>query len=223
VIQHYASPEKEIERDEVCFILDAINKVVEDKAYRLDAYTRQLQSGANTHTLEEIVAPIRQITFLARAIMEIFNELFKETNIKFGVGIMSVKDKMPIQWECYHPYGNGQREPVDFLKNPESTIMHAINERKPILIEDVSKELLKPEGTRQYVEIGSQDEGSQLCYPLINPLTEQVVYVIAIKGNTECCLLERYMPIYEWVICHFIPRIHLEHSFLTVMKKGETL
>lgn len=224
-IEHYSRPEKEVGRDEVNAILRSVNVVVGDKMKRFSVQAKSVldKPHIDARTIfENITQPTQQIGLLVSALRGAF-EFIDQSGALFRVGLLIITDGSPTEWAHFDPAERPPRTPANDLGHPGSTVMHAIRAKAPVVVEDIAKELnKKTKDKRRYLKCNTREgeDGAQLCYPIIHPATGRVEYVITIAGDKKCCLLERHLALYEWIIEHYALRIALEHSLLILKGKS---
>lgn len=224
-IEHYSKPEREINRDDILFLLNAIGIVVGDKMIR---FSDQAKASISRTTINpqqiffEITKPEQQINLLITALRTCFEHI-DQTDSYFRVGLLLIKDDKPHDWACFAPAERPPRTTATELSHPGSTVMRSIQAKTPILVEDIAKELkIKNKDNRRFLKCNTREgeDGSQLCYPIIHPATNKIEYVITIAGDKKLCLEEKHLPLYKWLIDHFAMRVSLEHSLLLIKGKA---
>ena len=224
-IEHYSKPEREINRDDILFLLKSIGIVVGDKMKRFSTLAKANISKTTINPQQiffELTLPEQQISLLISALKATIEHI-DQTNSFFRVGLLLIKDDKPHAWAYFDPAERPPRTDAKDLSNPRSTVMQSIKAKTPVLVEDIAKELkIKNKENRRFLKFNTVDgeDGSQLCYPIIHPATGKVVYVITVAGDKKLCLAEKYLPLYTWLIDHFAMRISLEHSLLLIKEKA---
>ncbi|HFD31104.1 MAG TPA: hypothetical protein ENJ28_00120 [Gammaproteobacteria bacterium] len=227
-ISAYSKPARNIEVNELLAILKAINLVVGDKCKRMSDEAKKILSKTTVcpaTTFTNITRPDQQIPLLIAGIKSVF-EYMDQANTIFRIGLLRIIDNKPTEWIAFEPASNPPRTPAQNLSVPSSTVMHSIKNKSIITIQDIQSELSKRnKDKRRFVKSNTQpnDQGSQLCYPIVHPATGNVEYVITIAGNKKDCLIEKHTELYAWVIEHFSLRISLEHSLLVMKEKSNEL
>lgn len=220
----YSKPEREIGRDDLHVILKTLNIVVGDKMKRFAKRVKLVVDQRNLNggnIFQEITQPTQQIGLLVSALRGAF-ESIDQTNALFRVGLLTVKNGKPEEWAHFDPAERPPRTTPEQLSCVGSTVMRCIKAKSSVLVEDIAKEItVKSKKNRRYLKCNTKDgeNGSQLCYPIIHPTTGKIVYVITIAGNKKCCLPEKHLPLFEWIIEHYALRINLEHS-LFILKEN---
>ena len=223
LIDHCSKPNRELSREDILSILKSIEPVVDDKSRRFEKYARDLIKGRTVlgeKTFSEITQPEQQISLLIAALKSAL-EYIDKTNASFRIGIVIVNDNIPSGWGFYVPQEQQPSLTLEQLKDPRTTIMHAINDRNMVIVEDIVKEIQNPKP--RYLKNGSHHptNGSLLCYPIIHPVTQQIEYVLTIAGDQKGCLAEKHAPLYSWVLRYYVSRIQLEHSLLIIKQFPE--
>lgn len=223
-IKSYAKPEKELDVGDMVAILEALDIVVGDKAKRMGMEAKRLSQVAGVcgvKTFRQVTRPDQQIPLLIRGIRGVFEFMDTEKTI-FRVGLLRIEEGKPVDWYSFDPASHPPRTQAIALKAPTSTVSQCIKSRSIVVVDDIQKELSKKtKKQRRFVRGNTQDDdqGSQLCYPLIHPATGKVEYVVTIAGNRTNCLVARHSELYAWVISHFAVRLSVEHSLLMMKEK----
>lgn len=225
-IERHSKPERELSRDDLDSILKSLNVVVGDKAMRFASYLKNCTSQNNAvdpaATFDTITQPKQQIALLISAVRGAF-ECIDSADTLYRVGLLIIRDGKPVEWAHFDPADHPPRTPPTDLSHPGSTVMHAVRARTTVIVEDIARELRgRSKNNRRYVRGNTRDddEGSQLCYPVIHPATGQVEYVITVTGDGKCCMPEKHRPLYEWIINHYALRLNLEHSLMVIKERA---
>lgn len=224
-IEHYSKPGKELSVEDILAILEALNVVVGDKSRRIGGEaksSRSKQSIDPTATFLQITRPDQQIALLVAGLRSVFSYLDEE-NALFRVGLLKITDGVPDEWVAFSPESHPPRTPANQLSTPTSTVAQAIKSRSVVVVDDIQKELKKrTKDERRFLKGNTQpnEQGSQLCYPVVHSTSGNVEYVITVAANKKECLVERHAELYSWIIDHFVLRISLEHSLLILKEKA---
>lgn len=224
-IEHHSKPTRELSLQDILAILKAVNLVVEDKYKRISGEAKRalrLPNLSPADIFSEITRPDQQIALLVRGVKSVF-EFLDENNAHFRVGLLSVKDGKPYEWVAFEPASNPPRTQAQSLGAPTSTVSRAIKNKAIVVVDDIQEELSKNnKKERRFLKSNTQpnDEGSQLCYPIVHASTGEIEYVLTIAGNKKLCLLSKYSELYAWIIDFFATRISLEHSLLILKEKA---
>jgi len=224
-IRSYAKPARELETGDLFALIKAIDIVVGDKTKRFNSEAKPKASASDfcgRKTFLQITRPDQQIPLLTAGVRSIF-EYMGSKDTAFRVGLIKVENDKPVDWYSFDPASSPPRTPAIDLKAPTSTVSRCIKARSIIVVENITKELSKKtKGERRFMKGNFQDgeEGSQLCYPVIHPATNNIEYVITIAGNRTSCLVEKHAELYAWVIEHFAMRITMEHSLLILRERA---
>jgi hypothetical protein len=222
-IEHYSKPDRELSRDDLQAILQSINVVVGDKAKRFVGHAKVSLTSHNLpqdRVFQEITKPEQQIGLLVSALQGVLGFLDKDT--LFRVGLLIIQDGKPVEWAHFEPAERPPRTQATELDHPGSTVMQCIGKKSTVLVEDIQKELrIRNKEKRRYLQLNtrSNENGSQLCYPIAHSATGKIEYVITVAGDRRCCLIEKHLPLYEWIIDHFALRIRLEHSLMILKRE----
>lgn len=223
-IDYYSKPERELSRDDILVVLKAIGIVVGDKMKRFSNHAKDTVSKTTVNRGDiflELTQPRQQIDLLVSALRTSIDWI-DQTNAFFRVGLLVIKNNEPVEWAYFDPAERPPRTLPKDLSHPGSTVMKAIKAKSPILVEDIAKELkIKNKDKRRFLKCNTteDEDGAQLCYPIIHPATGVIEYMITIAGDKKLCLEEKHLPLYVWLIEHFAMRISLEHSLLLIKEK----
>lgn len=133
--------------------------------------------------------------------------------------IRITNDEPEDKWLYFAPQSLPPRTPLSALKHPDSTICACIKRRDIVIIEDTLKESKKQKG-RAFLSTNpedSDDEGSIICYPVIQPVSDNIVYVLSVYVNKKGYFTTKKKALYKKVFEHFALRMRLENS-LTQLK-----
>jgi hypothetical protein len=222
-IEHHSKPERELNRDDLNAMLNSLNVVVGDKMKRFSSYFRSIDQEkrlCGNDVFQNITQPRQQIGMLVAALRGVF-EFIDSSDALFRVGLLIIKDDKPCEWAHFEPAEHPPRTEPSELANARSTVMHCIKAKSAVLVEDIAKELAKRENKQRYLRCntGDGDNGSQLCIPVICPMTRKVIYVITIAADRKCALREKHLPLYRWIADNYTLRMTLEHSLLILKEK----
>lgn len=223
-IRNCAKPERELEVDDLVALVNAINIIVGEKTRRM-AIEAKAALGLNNicgrETFLQITRPDQQIPLLIRGLRSVF--VYMHTaNATFRVGLLRIDNNKAIHWYSFDPESQPPRTHAAVLNAPTSTVSRCIKTKSIIVIDNVQKELKKKsKNIRRFMRgnLQAEDEGSQLCYPIIHSATGNVEYVVTIAGNRSESLKAKYSELYTWIINHFSVRICMEHSLLIMKEK----
>lgn len=223
-IENYSKPGRELGRDDVLAILHSVNVVVGDKMKRfcrtLDSIGGREEVSAQD-VFQSITQPDQQIGLLVSAVHGAF-DFIDNTGAYFRVGLLTVEEGKPIEWAQFYPPERPPRASESDLAHPGSTVMNSIRSKRTVIVEDINKEVKKrKKQDRRYLKLHNRDDeqGSQLCYPVVDPSTREVVLVLTIAGDKQCCLREKHLELYEWIIDHYSVRLTLEHRLYLLREK----
>lgn len=222
LLKKWATPCREIKIEDVAQILREIEIVVNSKMECFEKSAREVSnSKKNTSEIfDAIVQPDQQIGLLIHGIHAYFEYL--HPNINFRVGLLRIENDKIIKWLFYVPKTYQPKTDIKTLNSSNSSIMRAIKQKQPILIENVRKEIEKPaRKDKNYIKGNSHSNnmGSQLTIPIIHPLTKSVEYVISIASDKINSMSGKNYEMYKWILGHFIDRINLEHN-LYILKEA---
>jgi hypothetical protein len=104
---------------------------------------------------------------------------------------------------------------------PTVQLIKCLAIKKALLVDDISKELQKPECDRSFAiqETRAEEIGSLFCYPIIHTDSQTIPYVVCISSN-KTSLKSDFYELYSTYMEKFALRIALEYSLLTI--KGAT-
>lgn len=168
----------------------------------------------------EITQPEIQIALLVESLYMFFLQEV-ESKEELKVTLARMKRAKIESFECFLPHGSGPKSNAATLQSPEATVNRAAKLKKPIVVADIAAELRKKKN-RQYApgSGGSGNEGSMICYPVIDPeLPNDVPFVITIKYFQKNHFTVTRRRRYEFVLQRFSERIAMENR-LRIIKEA---
>lgn len=223
-VEHCARKYEGIDVKGLLALFETLEEVVRAKAVRFEGALKQKAESSRptaSAVFQEITKPEQQIALLGRAIHGFFSSISE--GVAFKVTIAEIdKSGMPTNWLQYIPeIDSSPKTPIDFLRNPESTICRAVEKKDLVIVEDRKAEAQKRGGTRNHVSQNPKDleDGSVLCYPVYD-VKIGVPYAVTIVANKRKYFSEANRPIYEWALKKFVLRIRLEHSLLLLKQSA---
>lgn len=201
-------------------LLTVLNNVVGAKADRFSkAYKSLKTSGASDpgDVFRTITKPDEQISLLGFAIYSFFATIDKE-NVSLQLGVAPLeKGVLADEWLCFAPQSTPPDIPLRMLKEcPDSTVSTCLRERSLVIIENTLKEQRKKK-KRRFVAITEKEqkeEGSLICFPVLQPAGNEIAYIVSIYANKKGYFLEKKQSVYERLFEHFALRIRLEDCLL---------
>jgi hypothetical protein len=220
-IESTSNREDQIDVAGLLALSNTIEKVVGAKARRFGAYLEQRLQDPPPPTgaavFDRITQPRQQMALLAEGLHAFFDVIDKR-GAAFRVGIAECRDNKPVGWLYFSPESEPPRTSIEDLQSPHSTISACLREKDLVIVEDIVKEAAKGQ-QRRYVATrpgAGNDEGSQLCYPVIHHYTRSIPYVIAVAANKKGYFQESQKELYLWILRRFALRFELEHSLLVI-------
>lgn len=214
------SKEGAIDVGHLLSLFKTLEKIVEAKAKRFGEYAKRMQAGLvepDSAVFSAITQPEQQIAKISEGLHAFFEAIDKR-GASFRVGIVVIRDNVPVEWLYFSPESQPPRTPMSTLQSPESTICRCVESRHIVIVEDVKAEIRKSSGRRYVPGSDVSSEGSQLCYPVVHHYTDSIPYVIAIAVDRRGYFRQKQRPLYEWIIEHFAVRLGLEQS-LSIIKE----
>ncbi|KPX43160.1 Uncharacterized protein ALO68_01425 [Pseudomonas syringae pv. helianthi] len=224
LIYNYSKPSRELLVSDILAINKAFEIIVSDKYKRMSDEAKIALKSTNmcpSSTFMRITKPEQQIALLVSGVRRVFEQI-DETDALFRVGLLKVENNKSTEWVCFEPMSHPPRTEASQLASPYSTVSLAIKRKTIIVIEDIQRALSVTEkDKKRYLESNTQknDQGSQLCYPIIHAGTGKIEYVLSIAGNKKGCLIEKHAALYAWILEQFAIRIALEHSLIILKEK----
>ena len=218
MIEETATPERELSRNDMLYLLNSIDFIVERKLVRFKEHVQRIGSDRRQNAAQlfrAITKPQDQIQLLVDGIRAVFSSI-DATGAEFRVGLLSVEHGKFSSWFGYSPIGRVPRTTPNELNAPTSTASNALKTQSIVVIDDIQRELTKrTKNDRRY--FGGQhldEDGSQLCIPVFDPSNGQICYVLTVAGNRQKCLCSKNSELYSWILHRFVSRIQLEHCLL---------
>lgn len=225
-IERKAKSSGSIADKELHTLLKVLDGVVGAKAERFGKYLRGATSTeylAPGTVFAEITKPDEQIALLGQALYSYF-ESIDQDHVNLRVGVAALKNcELEDDWLYFAPQTQPPRTPLSTLRHPDSTISACIRKMDIVIVEDTQKESCKERG-RNFLAASpeaSDEEGSIICYPIIQPATRQVVCVLSAYANKKGYFAIKKKAIYKKVFEHFSLRIRLEDSLWQLKRRSE--
>ncbi|ERJ17732.1 hypothetical protein SSPSH_003500 [Salinisphaera shabanensis E1L3A] len=219
-VHRLAKGSERVEIKDLLRLFEVLETIVGSKSKRFGEYVSTSYKKPRSEfsaeaTFRNITQPDQQIALLNIGIQTFFDAIDRhDTNI--ATAIVSVSENgAPESWFHFHPDSKPPLATPEELAKPDSTVMHAIKRRRMVIIEDIAAEAKKPDRSRRYRKVENEDEeGSLICYPIIDGSSNKVPYVVSIKADRKKYFRKHHSEFYSWVLETFEVRIRLEHSLL---------
>ncbi|MET0028513.1 MAG: hypothetical protein ABW101_12850 [Candidatus Thiodiazotropha sp.] len=224
VIQGFSQGNDEIDTKGLLSLFDTLEKVVGSKAKRFDNVLWGLENGVSdsdpSAIFLEITQPSQQIALLAEGLHGFFDSI-DTSGVSFKVTIALIEGGLPVEWYYYAPASEPPRTQMEVLQQPHSSICKAIKSRRMVVIEDFKAEAEKGgEGAYAVGDSAEIDNGSLICYPLLDPRRGVVPYVLTVVADKKKYFQKKKRPIYQWVVERFVVRMKLEHHLEALKNKA---
>lgn len=207
-------------------LLTTIEGVVEEKRKRFARAVNSLLNGSTaaptcTKVFKTITKPDLKIESIIAALELCFKKLYPD--VYFKIALMGVENNQIKDWVYFLPYTARPNTDINDLKSPESTISHALRTKRIVIVEDVQKELLRT-NNKKYIQGSTQsnENWSQLCYPIKSITSNDVIFIICIGAKKANFFQNKPKSIasYEWLLSFFSSRLALEHSLSELRDKA---
>ena len=212
-----ADSARKISREDLNFILTVFETIVDFKLSRIRRFYKDnlLPLGASK-CFQGITKPELQIDALIAGLQGVFQHLYPLP--VFRCALMRVEGGLPVEWIA--AVGSSPRTPPELLQNVESTMMRCIKSHEIFIVEDVESELRKPKD-RFFVEgnVGTKVSGGQLCYPVLDKNSTEVLYVISVSCSVAATVEDVHTDLIKWIMDHFSKRLLLEHYLLKLKQR----
>ena len=223
--------QEKIERDNLAssysvVLLETIESVVEEKRKRFASAVQTLLNGGSSSptcakVFNTITQPKKQIESIIEALELCFKKLYPKEYFK--IALMRIEDNTLKEWVYFLPYTAKPNTDINELRDPDSTISHALASKRLIVVEDVQRELVK-ENNKKYVKGSTRDNEnwSQLCYPVKSISSNEVIFIICI-GAKKANFFQNNpnsLTSYEWLLSFFSSRLALEHSLAELKERA---
>lgn len=193
----------------------ALDGVVGAKLNRFVSYQRKWEELTKETAFCEITHPEKQIEELIRGVCEFFNaaQQVKQRRLIRVVLAVIEKDEV-VALPIFFPQDEPVRATVAELNKPRSAIQIAAKTKKILVIEDIAKEVKKPEAKRRYVTVENEEDhsGSIICYPVVFNHSREVPFVISIHCEQEGFFKPEQAEVYALCLQRFAIRLCLEYS-----------
>ena len=217
--------EKDIAVVELLRLFEVLEEVVGKKASRFGECAKNLCNGKKLLTPSEVFAEITkpdiQIALLAQAVYLFFDGIDKKS-VSFRVSVLEIKAGVPSEWYTYYPVYSPPQTTIAKLKQKRSTVSHCLRTRDVFVVEDLQIEADKVDGHFVSGSAQQEEEGSLVCYPVVNAFANDIPYVITVVADEKNYFLKRKKDLYKWFFKRFAIRIMLERNLLTIREKCAT-
>lgn len=217
IAEYIQPPPPDLSKQHAISILQTLEIIVQTKYKR---FIDTLKMNISAHEIfNTITQPNLQKDVIIQAIKSHLEIQLPNTLIK--VGLMRVSNKMCVEWENYLPSHIGPKTPINVLNSKTSCIKRTIETKTLIIVENTSEELNKNSNSRCYINgmTPSNESGSQICFPILHPLTNEVIYVLAVSCNKPNSFKKTDLEFYQWLLGVFTQRLLLEIS-LEILKNN---
>lgn len=218
IISEYIAPQPpDLSKQHAISIIQTLEIIVQTK-YKRFINTLKMDISAD-EIFNTITQPNLQKEIIIQAIKSHLEIQFPNTLIK--VGLMRISNKMCTEWENYLPSHIGPKTPISVLNSKTSCIKRSIENKTLIIVENTSEEVNKSSNSRCYINgmTPEIESGSQICFPILHPLTNEVIYVLAVSCNRVNSFKNEDFEFYQWLLGVFTQRILLEIS-LEILKNS---
>lgn len=196
-------------------LLAALDGVVGAKLNRFASHFANRDKLTKETAFCEITHPEKQIDELVRGICEYFNASQPTKQRRLIRVVLAVLDKgNVVALPIFFPLDEPVKATVEELNRPRSALQIAAKSKKILILEDIAKEVKRPEGKRRYVTTESEDDhsGSLICYPVVFNHTREVPFVISIHCEQEGFFKNPNAELYALSLQRFALRLCLEYS-----------
>lgn len=216
IAEYSPPPPPDLSKQHAISIIQTLEIVVQAKYKR---FIDTLRTTTSYHDIFNIITqPNLQKDIIIQALKSHIELQFQNSLIK--VGLMKVKDKSCVDWENYLPATIGPKTEINILNAKTSCIKRSIESKTVIIVEDTFAEVAKPSTSRNYVKgkTPENESGSQICYPILDPLTKEVIYVITVSCNKAQSFKIEDLEFYKWLLGIYAQRLLVEIS-LDILKQ----
>lgn len=216
IAEYTPPPPPDLSKQHAISIIQTLEIVVQAKYKR---FIDTLKTNISSQDIfKTITQPNLQKDVIIQALKSHLELQFQNSLIK--VGLMRVENKSCVNWENYLPATIGPKTEIHILNSKTSCIKRCIESKTLIIVEDTFRETKKPSATKNYIKGKTPDNesGSQICYPILHPLTNEVIYVIAVSCNKSQSFKQIDLEFYKWLLGVFAQRLLVEIS-LDILKQ----
>lgn len=219
IAEYTPPPPPDLSKQHAISIIQTLEIIVNTKYKRfIDTLKNDISANDIFYTITQ---PNLQKDIIIQAIKSHLEIQLPNTLIK--VGLMKVQNKTCISWENYLPTHIGPKTPIHVLNSKTSCIKRSIESKTLIIVDDTSAETQKNSSTRSYINGMTPDNerGSQLCFPILHPITNDVIYILAVSCNKSNSFKNNDFEFYQWLFGVFTQRLLLEISLDILKTKFE--
>jgi len=217
IAEYTEPPPPDLSKQHAISIIQTLEIIVQTK-YKRFIDTLKMNTSAKD-IFNTITQPNLQKDIIIQAIKSHLEIQFPNTLIK--VGLMRVSNKLCTEWENYLPTHIGPKTPINVLNSKTSCIKRSIESRTLIIVENATAELNKNSSSRCYINgmTPLNESGSQICFPILHPITNEVIYVLTVSCNKQNSFKNEDFEFYQWLLGVFTQRLLLEIS-LEILKNN---
>lgn len=168
-----------------------------------------------------ITQPQIQIAELTRAICDLFNALYPESNQKLiRVVLAQLNGGRVEEIPVHYPNDEDPVASLEVLNSPSSTIMTCLKQRKIIVVSSIKKEVTRHHKKRRFNPSAAKEEGSIICYP-IKWGKSDIPFVVSIHCDQDGLFKEAETAYYEFLLERFELRLRLEYNLALIRRETD--
>jgi hypothetical protein len=169
-------------------------------------------NGSRKDIFREITKPKKQFERLISGLYQIFKSICND-DVRIVIFIYQNQDNPSLSYFISWPEENPLSDPKELLTD-NSCVISCIKRKELVIVEDIDKELKKPQNKRRFVITSSKrNKGSILCFPIDDSFLRQIntILVISIYCRRPFSFYNSKRDGYKEILRRFADRILIEY------------
>ena len=181
-----------------------------------------LKNGAaEKGVFRAITQPQIQIAELTRAICDLFNALYPESNQKLIRVVLAQLSEGKVEGiPVYYPNDEDPIASLEVLNSSSSTIMTCLKQRKIVVVSSIKKEVTRHHKKRRFNPSAAKEEGSIICYP-IKWGKSDIPFIVSIHCDQDGLFKETETAYYQFLLERFELRLKLEYNLALIRRETD--
>jgi hypothetical protein len=203
---------QKIDREGLVLVVEGMERIVGAKLAKLvDAVKRLEASGTRLDCCEVLKAsnPERQMKKIAEQVWVFLSQyrVNRKEDVDLRVVLAAMGNTKVERFVCALPEDRQVRSKIDDF-GEMCCFCIAKRERKIQIIEDIKTDTRFQKTRQEY----SNEDGSCICYPIIDTVNNAVPYVLSIKASKKGYFEQVQSELYDWVLSRFGVRLLFEYN-----------
>jgi len=210
------------EIDSLIALLRALDNVVGKKQQELAKELRRAGKLKPEEAFDVLSQPYTQIMEIVRSVSDFFNATVpdEKKGSLIRVSLASFAEGKIADIPIYFPNDEPVKSSIEDLNASSSGFMTAFQSRKIVVIQSISKELIRKKSQRfKDTGVNQDNEGSLICYPIAINGSKEIPYVLSIHSDEDGFFEEELAHVYELYLQRFAMRLSLEYILIGLKEK----